>query len=286
MGNLQLYRNMITLQNQRYFIAIEMTSLSFQQIKAYLDRMVCQINRVEFITNDPVQFVRRFERQQDIEIASLLCSTIAWGKRSMICKNCDKMLSIMYNEPYDYVREGEFERLDDRTNIHRTFFSEDLKYYLRGLRRVYSQYATLEEFAEHHQIARSETPAWELVRYLVRELNKANQGRANSRCLPTNLEGTALKRINMALRWLVRNDGIVDMGVWTVLKPSQLFIPLDVHVGNTARGLGLIERRANDRKTVLMLTDVLRQMRPNDPVVYDFALFGIGVGEIAVDSLL
>ena len=263
-----------------------MDSLTFQQLKAYLDRMAWQINRVDFIADDPVQFARRFERQQDIEIASLLCSTIAWGRRSMICRNCDKMLALMHNEPYDYVREGEFERLDDRVNIHRTFFTEDLKYYLRGLQRVYSRYSTLETFAVEHQIARSETPAWELVRCLSQELKDANGGATNSRCLPTNLESTALKRVNMALRWLVRNDGIVDMGVWSVLKPCQLFVPLDVHVGNTARGLGMIERRANDRKTVLMLTDVLRSMRPEDPVVYDFALFGIGVGGLTpTDSL-
>ena len=108
---------------------------------------------------------------------------------------------------------------------------------------------------------------------------EANGGSTNSRCLPTKLNNTALKRINMALRWLVRDDGIVDMGVWNAIKPSQLFIPLDVHVGNTARALGLITRKANDKKTVLELTDILRQMRPSDPVVYDYALFGIGIGD-------
>jgi len=105
----------------------------------------------------------------------------------------------------------------------------------------------------------------------------ANGGATDSRCLPTNLTNTALKRINMALRWLVRDDGIVDMGVWTAIKPSQLFIPLDVHGGNTARALGLIDRRANDKKTVLALTSLLRKFRPDDPVIYDYALFGVGI---------
>jgi uncharacterized protein (TIGR02757 family) len=110
------------------------------------------------------------------------------------------------------------------------------------------------------------------------QLLAANGNVANSRCLPQNLQSTALKRINMALRWLVRNDGIVDMGVWSdLLTPAQLFIPLDVHVGNTARDLGLISRRANDRRTVMELTAVLRSLRPDDPVVYDYALFGLGV---------
>ena len=109
------------------------------------------------------------------------------------------------------------------------------------------------------------------------ELAAANGGMSDSRCLPTNLTSTALKRINMALRWLVRNDGIVDMGVWNAIHPSQLFIPLDVHVGNTARALGMIDRRANDKKTVLQLTSLLRQFRPDDPVIYDYALFGVGI---------
>ena len=98
--------------------------------------------------------------------------------------------------------------------------------------------------------------------------------------LPTvDSTNTALKRINMALRWLVRCDGIVDLGVWTEIKPSQLYIPLDVHVGDTARALGLVTRRANDKRTVVELTKVLRKMRPDDPVIYDFALFGIGIGD-------
>ncbi len=100
---------------------------------------------------------------------------------------------------------------------------------------------------------------------------------AACRCLPLGLDKSALKRFNMALRWLVRDDGIVDMGVWKALKPSQLFIPLDVHVGNVSRGLGLLDRKQNDRRAVEELTATLRTLRPADPVVYDFALFGIGI---------
>ena len=104
-----------------------------------------------------------------------------------------------------------------------------------------------------------------------------NSGAECPRALPGNLKATALKRINMALRWLVRDDGIVDLGVWKSLKPNQLYIPLDVHVGNTARNLGILGRRSNDRKAVEQLTSTLRTLRPEDPVFYDYALFGIGV---------
>ena len=249
----------------------------FNSLKDYLDREAERINSTDFIAADPVQFPRRFERLQDIEIASLLSATIAWGNRKMICNNCEKMLVMMDNSPLDYTLDGAFEQLPDEMNIHRTFFARDFKYYLRGLRSIYRRYASLNDFAVAIGAGKSDTPSWHLVENMRQVFIGANNGAENSRALPSHLENTALKRINMALRWLVRNDGIVDMGVWNAIKPSQLFIPLDVHVGNTARALSLIDRRANDKRTVLMLTEILRKMRPDDPVIYDYALFGIGV---------
>lgn len=258
---------------------MDLSRQDFESLKDFLDREAQRINNVDFIANDPVQFPRRFTSLQDIEIVSLLAATIAWGKRKMICDNCEKMLAIMHNDPLKFVESGDYELLPDELNIHRTFFARDFKHALRGLRRIYSHYGSLNDFATKHHVADDVTPAWKLVELMNREFSEANGGCANSRCLPTKLNDTALKRVNMALRWLVRNDGIVDLGVWTAIKPSQLFIPLDVHVGDTARALGLVTRRANDKKTVLELTHVLSQMRPSDPVVYDFALFGIGIGD-------
>ena len=123
----------------------------------------------------------------------------------------------------------------------------------------------------------SQAPAWTLAQGLNAALAEANDGVHDPRCLPQNLTATALKRLNMALRWLVRDDGIVDLGVWKALKPSQLFIPLDVHAGNVSRQLGLLTRKSNDRRAVVELTDTLRSFRPDDPVVYDYALFGLGI---------
>ena len=235
-----------------------------------------RINSPEFIAADPVQFPRRFSKLQDIEIAALLSATIAWGNRKMICRNCDKMLALMGHDPHNYVMDRAYEDLPEG-NIHRTFFNRNLQHYLRGLHSVYSRYGSLQEFARKTGVAESEFPAWQFVDNLNHMLAEANGGESDSRCLPLNLSTSALKRVNMALRWLVRDDGIVDLGVWNVLKPSQLFIPLDVHVGNTARNLGLTERKANDRKTAVELTEVLRSRRPDDPVWFDYALFGIGV---------
>lgn len=248
-----------------------------RDLKEMLDREAARINNIDFIDRDPVQFPRRFEKLQDIEIVALLSATIAWGNRKMICNNCEKMLSLMDHDPYNYVMDKGYEDLPDM-NIHRTFFAKDFRHFLRGLNTIYSRHASLADFAKTEDITVAELPSWTLVERMNRELAAANGGVTDPRCLPGNLTTTALKRVNMALRWLVRDDGIVDMGVWKgVIDKSRLYIPLDVHVGNTARSLGLLERRGNDRRAVEQLTGVLRTMRPADPVYYDYALFGIGV---------
>lgn len=254
-------------------------------IKELLDREVARYNRPEFIEDDPVQFPHLYKDKRDIEIASLLVSTIAWGKRPMICRNASRMMALMEHRPYDYVMDGGFEELPDG-NIHRTFFNANLKHYLRGLRLVYTRYGSLEDLAVACGAPSSEAPAWTLAAALNGILCEANDGCTDSRCLPLGLETTALKRFNMALRWLVRNDGIVDLGVWTALTPAMLRIPLDVHVGNVSRALGLLERKANDRRAVEELTSRLRTFCPEDPVKYDFALFGAGVAARADQLIL
>lgn len=245
-------------------------------LRHLLDTEAARINNPAFIDLDPVQFPRRFTSLPDIEIAALLCSSIAWGNRKMICRNCDRMLALMGHDPYNYVMDRAYEELPDG-NIHRTFFASDLCHFLRGLHAVYSRHGSLNDFARHHRVGDDEFPSWRLVELLNVELCAANEGRSDSRCLPLNLKQTALKRVNMALRWLVRDDGIVDLGVWNAITPAQLYIPLDVHVGDTARNLGLVTRKANDRRTTVELTRMLRTLRPDDPVIYDYALFGIGI---------
>ena len=249
-----------------------------EEIIALLDSEAERINSPEFIADDPVQFPRLYTDPRDIEITALLSATIAWGNRKMICNNCRKMLRLMEHSPYRYVMEKGYEDLPEG-NIHRTFFTANLRHYLRGLNLIYSQYGTLQDFARARHIADSEAPAWELAAHLGEALSEANGGLCDSRCLPRNLETTALKRLNMALRWLVRNDGIVDLGIWDVIKPAQLYIPLDVHVGRISRELGLLDRRSDDRKAAVELTERLRRYRPDDPAVYDYALFGIGVSQ-------
>lgn len=246
-------------------------------IRDLLDFEASRINNPSFIDKDPVQFPRRFSRLQDIEIAGLLSAIIAWGNRTMICRDAERMLKLMDNEPYFYVMDEGYENVPDEMNLHRTFFGRHFKYFLRGMHRVYQDYGSLDAFSKSVEAGDDESPAWKLVEELQKVMSDVNGGETCSQCLPVNLQQTALKRINMALRWLVRDDGIVDMGVWSSIPKSKLFIPLDVHVGNVSRELGLLSRKANDRKSVEQLTAVLRSLRPDDPALYDYALFGIGV---------
>lgn len=248
------------------------------EIKELLDSEAERINNPGFIDKDPVQFPRRFETLQDIELVSFLAAMLAWGNRKMICRDIEKLLSLMDYQPYTYLMEKGYEDLDPKLNIHRTFFASHLQHFLRGLKKIYELHGSMDTFAAVHKVGAENAPAWKLVELINKILLEEN-GESCSRCLPLNLSQSALKRVNMALRWLVRDDGIVDMGVWKSIPKSKLYIPLDVHVGNVSRELGLLTRKANDRKSVEELTGVLRQLRPDDPAIYDFALFGIGIGE-------
>ncbi len=246
-------------------------------MKEFLDQQAFLINRPEFISDDPVQFPRRFEDLRDIEIVSFLASMIAWGKRTMICRNADRLLTLMAHDPYHYVMDEGYLDLNPDVNIHRTFFARDLRHFLTGLRKIYLRFGSIDAFCASVNAADDYAPAWKLVEEMNKIITDANGGESSKRGLPNNLKTTALKRVNMALRWLVRDDGIVDMGVWKSIPKSKLYIPLDVHVGNTARDLGLLIRKQDDRKAVEELTAKLREYRPDDPVYYDYALFGIGV---------
>lgn len=259
-------------------------------LKANLDSLAAKYNVEAFVDDDPVQFPRRYSDLRDIEIAAYLISIISWGRRAMILRDSEKLLQLLDNQPFRFVTEGNIDSIPD-SNIHRTFFGRHLRYALRGLRQIYKHYGSLEALGQHIKIGQSQTPAWQLAKAINDITSDANcycgvTLDGPTHCLPEKVDDSALKRLNMALRWLVRNDGIVDMGVWTVLRPSQLFIPLDVHSGNSARTLGLLKRRANDFKAVVELTDALRQFNPSDPIIYDFALFGAGESGEMTKSVL
>ncbi len=247
-----------------------------EKLKKFLDEKVAAYNTPAFIANDPVQFPHAFSDQRDIEIAALLASVIAWGNRTMIIRSGKKMLfDIMGGKPYDFIMRGSWLSLDDANNIHRTFFVRDFKYLCRGLQDIYNNHNTMEAlFADV-------SDTWSGIYRLRSSLAHSNDGVSTRHISnPVALSGkpaSACKRLHMMLRWLCRRDGIVDLGIWRQIDPARLMIPVDVHVSRTGRTLGLIERKANDRRTVEMLTKKLSILCPEDPVKYDFALFGIGV---------
>ncbi|MBR5475334.1 MAG: TIGR02757 family protein [Bacteroidaceae bacterium] len=246
-----------------------------EKVKRLLDNMVLQYNCKEFIVSDPVQFPHAFSEKKDVEIAALLASVIAWGNRTMILRSGKKMFyDIMGGEPYEFIMRSKFQALDESINIHRTFFVRDFLYICRGLQYVYSSYDSLETLFECGD-------TWKGIERLRTELANANEGISTRHISnPVAVSGkpaSACKRLHMMLRWLCRDDGIVDIGLWKAVSPASLMMPLDVHVARTSRELGLVSRKQNDRKTVEELTSRLREFSPDDPVKYDFALFGVGV---------
>ena len=245
-----------------------------EHLRAVLDNKLALYNCKGFIENDPVSFPHSFTRREDIEISALLASVIAWGNRKMILSSGKKMLcDIMHSAPYDYVMSGEWESLDDTINIHRTFFARDFKYICRGLRSIYAKYGTMETLFVGCSV-------WDGIERLRGEMAAVNGGvptrHISNPVAQKGKPASACKRMHMMLRWLCRKDGVVDLGIWSAVPASALMIPLDVHVARTARLLGIITRRQNDRKTVEVLTAQLRRLSPDDPVKYDFALFGVG----------
>ena len=242
-----------------------------------LDRWYDKICKPDFIALDPVQFPRRYKSHNDIEIASFLSATIAWGRRDLILHSAEKMFAILGTSPHAFVMKGDYRKLKTR-NIHRTFFESDLKYFCRGFKHCYTKYGSLENLFSSPQ------GIWEGIALFREEMARANSlpdnnGGSYSKHIADpgagDGNGSACKRLNLALRWLVR-PGPVDLGLWKSIKPSALFIPLDVHVARTARGLGLLERKSNDKKAVIELTENLHRFCADDPVKYDFALFGMG----------
>ena len=256
-----------------------------ERLKCLLDEKVAQYNTPAFIANDPISFPHSFTRREDVEIVALLASVIAWGNRKMILRSGNKMFhEIMHSEPYDFVMSGEWESLDGKVNIHRTFFVQDLKYICRGLKEIYTQHGSMEPLFVG-------CSTWEGIEKLRNELARANGGETTRHISnPVSIKGkpgSACKRMHMMLRWLCRKDGVVDLGIWQAVSPSQLMIPIDVHVARTARTLGLVSRKQNDRRTVEELTAKLRLLSPDDPVRYDFALFGVGeAGENFIEDFI
>lgn len=252
--------------------------LSRSEIKEFLDEKVIRYNTPKFIESDPIQIPHLFSKKEDIEIAGFLTATIAWGNRKSILNNSEKLMKLMDMSPYDFVLNHQESDLDSLEGfVHRTFNSIDLKYFIKSLNNIYQNHTGLDQiFIEGSEI-NSLQPAIHNFKSVFFELPHEKR---TEKHVSDPFKNSAAKRINMFLRWMVRDDRTgVDFGLWKSLSPAQLSCPLDVHSGNVARKLGLLKRKMNDAKALAELDRNLRKMDPLDPVKYDFALFGLGVFE-------
>lgn len=253
-------------------------ALPLDELKDFLDIRAAQYNHPDFIALDPIQIPHLYSEKEDIEIAGFLAAVISWGNRVSIIKSARKMLNLMGNSPYDFLlnhREEQLTRMD--SFVHRTFNSTDLLFFIYALKNLYLNKNGLEGVFQQHQTDTSLQPA---IHHLKKEFFSLPHPARTTKHLPDPLKGSAAKRINMYLRWMIRKDRAgVDFGIWKGIAPSKLSCPLDVHTGNVARKLGLITRKQNDSRTVEELDAVLRSFDREDPARYDFALFGLGVFE-------
>ncbi|WP_272148571.1 TIGR02757 family protein [Tenacibaculum aiptasiae] len=247
------------------------------ELKEFLDEKVLKYNNLDFIDSDPIQIPHQFSLKEDIEIIGFLAATIAWGNRKMIIKNASRMTELLGNSPYDFVMNHTEEHLENFNGfVHRTFNAEDFKFFIKSLKNIYQNHNGLEAV-----LATKENDNYKLaihnfkqkffeIPYLDRTLKHVSDPLKNS----------ASKRINMFLRWMVRDNKTgVDFGIWKTHSPAHLHCPLDVHSGNVARKLGILKRKQNDWKALVELDTTLRKFDKHDPVKYDFALFGLGVFE-------
>jgi uncharacterized protein (TIGR02757 family) len=248
------------------------------ELKDFLDEKVLQYNTLDFIESDPVQIPHLFSLKEDIEIAGFLSATIAWGNRKMIIKNSHRMMDLMGNAPFDFVMshtENDLERLE--TFVHRTFNGIDFASFIRSLQHIYTNHGGLEAVFSKHQETHSMQKSIHEFKKVFFEIPHQHRTQKH---ISDPLNNSAAKRINMYLRWMIRQDNKgVDLGIWKSISTASLSCPLDVHSGNVARKLGVLTRKQNDGKALSELDLKLREFDAKDPVKYDFALFGLGVFE-------
>jgi uncharacterized protein (TIGR02757 family) len=248
------------------------------ELKSFLDEKVALYNNPKFIDSDPIQIPHLYSLKEDIEIAGFLSATIAWGNRKMIIQNSHKMMQLMGNSPYDFVMSHNEDQLESLNNfVHRTFNGQDFAQFVKSLQNIYKNHDGLEAlFAKNIQ----DNSTQKSISEFKKTFFEGHHLQRTEKHVSDPMNGSAAKRINMFLRWMVRNDQKgVDFGLWKTISPSTLSCPLDVHSGNIARKLQLLSRKQNDAKALDELDKNLRFFDSKDPSKYDFALFGLGIFE-------
>jgi len=245
-----------------------------QELREFLDEKTDRYNRKDFIQNDPISIPHRFSNPRDIELIGFLVATISWGRRDGIIKNGNRLVELMDDAPYQFItnfKKSDLKKFDGF--VHRTLNADDVKFFLTRLQEIIREFGTIENafFAEN--------PYLGLIRFRTLMLGENFPKRVQKHISDVSA-GSAAKRLNMYLRWMVRKDRRgVDFGIWNNFEPAQLYLPLDVHTASVSRKLNLLKRTQNDWKAVEEITFNLRKLDPVDPVKYDFALFSLGAIE-------
>jgi uncharacterized protein (TIGR02757 family) len=250
-------------------------------IQQKLDHFYLEYNQPNFIPNDPVQIPHLFAKKQDIEIMGFFAAVLAWGQRITIINNCKKLIEIMDGAPHDFILHHQYADLKRCEKfVHRTFNDTDLLSFIAFLKITYTQFDSLEPAFANHLSAKDKTVEKALNGFRKMYENSSAFVSRTTKHIAHPEAGSACKRINMFLRWMVRDDQMgVDFGIWKNIKTHQLICPLDLHVIRVATELGLLKNPKSDWKTAIQLTNKLRTFDVIDPVKYDFALFGMGVNK-------
>lgn len=244
------------------------------QLKAFLETNVSRINTADFIADDPISIAKKYDKLQDIEITAFWTSMLAWGQRKTIINKCNVLFDLMDNAPFDFIKNHEEKDRRRFANFkHRTFQYTDTLYFLEFLNWYYNSNDSLED-----AFLNGNNTETRLTNFNGLFFSLENAPKRTQKHIASPAKKSTCKRLNMFLRWMVRDDDSkVDFGLWKKFSSSNLMIPLDVHVERVARKLGLLKRKQRDWKAVVELTNNLKKFDPSDPVKYDFALFGLGV---------
>ena len=246
-------------------------------MRELLERLHDRYNNESFIEADPISVPHSFTRPVDREIAGFLAATIAWGNRRAIVQSAHRMMRYMDNAPEDFVRNATETDMDYlRTYVHRTFNGVDFQDFVRGLRHIITEWGSVGNYFETRYEEHGDLrPVFSDFR---RDFFAAEHDAHCEKHLSSIDKGAACKRLCMYLRWFVRHDDRgVDFGMWRRIPMSALYMPLDIHTGRMGRNLGLLNRKQSDWKAVEELTASLRELHADDPVRYDYSLFGLGI---------
>ena len=252
-------------------------SFSREELFTFLEEKYNQYNTKTFIETDPVSIPHQFTLKEDIEISGFLTATLSWGNRVSIIKAAMELVERMDNSPYQFLKDASSNDLKAfHSFYYRTFNGADCLFFMESLRNIYLKHGGLENcFSPLETCGLKET----IGKFRKLFLETAHPSRSEKH-ISDPFKGSSCKRLNLFLRWMVRKDDRgVDFGIWNSIPISMLLCPLDIHSGNVARKLGLLNRKQNDWQAAEELTEQLRSFSPEDPVKYDFALFGLGIFE-------